>query len=199
MSIKENMQAVKEGLNSEEKFFETVVNVEKYYKKYKLLVWASVIAVVAYFILSAVTASQEETRIKSANEAYSILVNKADDKDALAALKASSPALYDLHKFHEAMKSSDVQTLKALRDSKAFGIADMSKYQYAMLSGDNQALLDYIKGGAIYFKDIALLNAASTYIKQTKLSEAKELLQKIDAQSPFYEQAQTLMHFGIAK
>lgn len=193
------MQAVKEGLNSEEKLFETVVNVEKYYKKYKFLVWASVIAVIAYFVISAVTASQEETRIQNANEAFTKLTQKADDKNALAALKSSSSALYDLHRFHEAMKASDVQVLKTLRDSKSFGIADMSKYQYAMLSGDQKALLAYINGGAIYFKDIAILNAASSYIKQTKLTQAQELLQKIDSKSPFYEQAQTLMHFGIAK
>lgn len=197
--MKENVKTIKDGLNSEEKLFETVVNIEKYYKKYKLIIWAMVIALVAYFIVSAVNASNEEDRIKEANRAFVILSKDAHDAKALTLLEKNSKALYDLHRFHEAMKSADVQTLKSLRSSKAFAIADMAKYQYAMLSGDNKALLKYINGGAIYFKDIAILNAASTYIKQSKLADAKKLLNKIDARSPFFEQAEMLMHFGITK
>ena len=199
MSIKENVGAIKDGLNSEEKLFETVVIVEKFYKKYKLIIWAVAVAVIAYFVISSVNASNEEDRIKQANAAFTVLSEKAHDAKALEALEASSPALYDLHRFREAMKTSDVETLKSLRKSKAFGIADMAKYQYAMLSGDNKALVDYIDGGAVYFKDIAILNAAANYIKQSKLKKAKKLLNKIDSRSPFFEQANTLMHFGITK
>lgn len=199
LSIKENVEAIKDGLSSEEKIFATVVNLEKYYKKYKLIIWATVIAVVAYFIVSAVNASNEEERIEKANIAFTTLSQKGDNPEVLAVLKKNSKALYDLYRFHEAMKHADVQTLKSLRSSKAFAIADMAKYQYAMLSGDNKALLNYINGGAIYFKDIAILNAASTYIKQSKIKEAKKLLNKIDARSPFFEQAEMLMHFGITK
>ena len=199
MSIKDNIGAIKEGLNSEEKIFETVVNLEKYYKKYKLIIWTVVVALVAYFVMSTINASNEEDRIKEANRAFMVLSKDAHNKSALADLQKSSSALYDLHRFHEAMKNSDVETLKDLRKSKAFGIADMSKYQYAMLSGDHKALVKYIDGGAIYFKDIAILNASSTYIKQAKLSDAKKLLNKIDERSPFFEQAKALMHFGITK
>lgn len=199
MSIKENVEAIKDGLNSEEKLFETVVNLEKYYKKYKLIIWAVAAAVIAYFIMSTINASNEEDRIKEANSAFAILNEKAHDEKALDSLKSSSPALFDLHRFREAMKTSDVATLKSLRKSKAFGIADMSKYQYAMLSGDNKALVEYIDGGAVYFKDIAILNAAANYIKQSELKKAKKLLNKIDSRSPFFEQANTLMHFGITK
>jgi hypothetical protein len=199
LSIKENVQAIKEGLSGEEKIFETAVNLEKYYNKYKLYIWGVLIAVIAYIIVSAVNASNEEERIAKANAAFSTLMAKSDDAKALKALKQSSPNLYDLHRFREAMKASDVKTLKELRNSKAFGIADMATYQYAVLSDDHEALEDYVNDGAIYFKDIAILNVASTYIKQTKLKKAKKLLAQIDAQSPFYEQAQMLMHFGIAK
>lgn len=199
LSIKENVEAIKDGLNSEEKLFETVVIVEKFYKKYKLIIWAVAAATIAYFIISSINALSEEDRIKQANAAFTVLSENAHDEKALKTLKSNSKALYDLHRFQEAMKTSDVATLKSLRKSKAFAIADMSKYQYAMLSGDSKALVDYIDGGAVYFKDIAILNAAANYIKQSNLKAAKKLLSQIDSRSPFFEQASTLMHFGITK
>lgn len=199
LSITENIKTLKEGLNSEEKIFETVVNLEKIYKRYKLIIWTLVVAVVAYFIISAVNASVEETRVATANSAYAKLLENKDDATAKTMLKENSPALYDLYTFHEAMTHADIDGLKALRDSKTFAISDMASYQYAMLSGDNKALMNYINNGGIYYKDIALLNAASTLLKQSKIKEAKALLDRIQQDSAFYDQAQTLKHYGVAK
>ncbi len=199
MSIKENVKSIKEGLNSEEKLFATAVNFEKYYKKYKFIIWGVVAAVIAYFVVSSINASSEKERIAKANAAFSALMANSDDTQALETLKQNSSSLYDLHRFREAMNASDVKTLKELRDSKAFGIADMSKYQYAILSGDQVALEDYVNDKPIYFKDIAILNVAANYIKQSRLGDAKKMLVQVDAQSPFYEQARILMHFGVVK
>jgi hypothetical protein len=197
--MKENIGAIKEGLSSEEKFFETVVNLEKIYKKYKFIIWAAGVALVAYFVISAVNSAAEEERIATANSAYATLLEKKGDESAEKTLKAQSPALYDLYRFRTAMINSDLDALKDLRNSKAFGIADMAKYQYAMLSDNSDALLAYINEGGVYYRDIALLNAASTYMKQSKISEAKALLEQVKEGSAFFEQAQTLMHFGVTK
>jgi len=45
LSLKNNIEMVKEELNSEEKFFEKAVITEKFVKKYKNLLIGSVIAI----------------------------------------------------------------------------------------------------------------------------------------------------------
>ena len=42
MSIKENVDYVKEELNSQEKFLESFVKGERFYKKYRTLIFASI-------------------------------------------------------------------------------------------------------------------------------------------------------------
>ena len=46
LSLKENIDMVKQELNSEEKFFEKAVITEKFVKKYKNMMIASVVAIV---------------------------------------------------------------------------------------------------------------------------------------------------------
>ena len=46
MSIKENVDYVKEELNSQEKFLESFVKGERFYKKYRTLIFASIAIIV---------------------------------------------------------------------------------------------------------------------------------------------------------
>ena len=46
MSIKENVDYVKTGLSSEEKFLESFVKGERFFKKYKTLIFAFVIIII---------------------------------------------------------------------------------------------------------------------------------------------------------
>ncbi len=199
MSIKENVKAIKDELSHEEKLFQGTVQLEYFYKKYKMIIWAVVIAVAGYFITSSVVDSQNASRIERANVAFNKLLADADDAQALKTLQSDSKPLYDLYRFQKAIKESDIELLKELRDSKAFGISDMAKYQYAMLSGDQKALKKYIDKDGLYFKDIAILNSAATLLKQSKIKEAHKMLDQIDPQSPFANHAKLLRHYGNAK
>jgi hypothetical protein len=50
MSIKENVDYVKTGLSSEEKFLESFVKSERFFKKYKTLIFAFVIIIIVGII-----------------------------------------------------------------------------------------------------------------------------------------------------
>lgn len=198
MSLKENVSAIKEELSSEEKFFEKMVNFEYFYKKYKVTIWIVIIAIVAYFGTSTTLGMMEESRVESANNAYQTLQEDPNNKEALAALKAKSNKLYDLFQYTQAVEHADLELFKTLSSSKTYMIADMAKYNYAVLSGDDKALKAYVNSG-VYFKDIAIINYAAGLIKQDKVKEAKNLLSRIAENSPLYQQAQMLGHYGITQ
>lgn len=197
MSIKENVNAIKQELNNEEKFFEKVIRLEYFYKKYKLYIWSFVVVVVGFFITTSILDAAKTARIKEANKAFNIVLENPNDQAALSLLKEKSKPLYELYLFQKAANESDIKTLKTLTDSKIFAIADMARYDYALLSEDQKALEHYAKKG-IYFKDIAILKVATTLLKQSKIKKAHQLLGAISQESPFYEQAQLLRHYGVA-
>lgn len=196
MSIKENVDAIKSGLNSEEKLFENVVRFEYLYKKYKMVIWGVVGAVVLWIAASWIMNIQNEHRIETANSMFNKLIIEGEDAATLEMLKEQSRSLYELYTFQKAIQESDIQTLELLVNAKALGIADMARYTLATLSGDGKKLQAYAKEG-VYFQDIARLQLASSYLKQSEFKKAHALLESISKESPFYMQAQALKHFGI--
>lgn len=199
MSLKENVSAVKEQLSSEEKFFEKLINLEYFYKKFKVYIWAAVFVVVAYVGYVIISSYVEQNRIDDANKAYNMLQENPGNQEARTKLQQNSPALYDLFLYSQAVQNSDSKLFEQLKTSKHFAIADMAQYNYAMLNDDKQALNDYIDSNGIYFKDLAILQQAVALVKEDKISQAHDLLQGIGQNSVFYPQAEVLLHYGIAK
>lgn len=196
MSIKENVSAIKQELNSEEKFFEKVIHLEYFYKKYKLYIWTALVIVVGFFVTVSILDAAKTARIQEANKAFNALMKDGEDKNALSLLKDKSKPLYELYLFQKAAKESDVKMLNTLTHAKAFAIADLAQYDYAILSDDQKALEAYTQKG-IYYKDMAMLKVATTLLKQSKFKKAHTLLSAIKQGSPFYEQAKLLSHYGI--
>lgn len=199
MSIKEDVNAIKDELNSEEKFFEKIIKLEFLYKKYRYAIIGGLIALIVYFVATAVIDARNDSRIFDANKAFAALIEEGDSPEQRKLLEKSSRSLYDLYRYQKAVQDADLSALEALKKSKAFGIADMAKYEHAVLSNDGKALQKYIDKKGLYFRDMALLKKASTLLKQSKIKKAHALLAQIDQRSPLFEQAQLLSHYGITK
>ncbi|MDH5464948.1 MAG: hypothetical protein OEW60_04915 [Thiovulaceae bacterium] len=199
MSIKDDMSSIKDELNSEEKFFEKIIKLEFLYKKYRYAIIGGLIALILYFVVTAVLDAQNSSRITDANKAFASLMESGDSDEQRKLLKKHSRELYDLYLYQKAVKDADLSALESLKKSKAFGIADMAKYEHAILSNDGKALQKYIDKKGLYFRDIAILKKASALLKQSEIKKAHKLLGEIDQRSPLFEQAQLLAHFGIVK
>ncbi|KIM10519.1 MAG: hypothetical protein KU37_09430 [Sulfuricurvum sp. PC08-66] len=199
MSIKENVTVIKDELTQEEKFFEKMVNFEYFYKKYRIYIWGLFVAVIAYFSVAYSMEYIEANRIQEANSAYRVLLENPEDSSAQATLASKSQALYDLYLFNQAVKKSDVALFEKLKASTTYAIADMAKYNHAMLSNDTQALKAYIDGNGLFFNDIVRIHLATQMLQAQDISAAHQMLSGIGEKSPFYAQAQLLMHYGIAK
>ena len=197
MSLKQDIEMVKEELNSEEKFFEKAVITEKFVKKYKNLMIGSAIAVIVLVGANIAYTINKQNTLDEANSALTILQKDASSKAALASLKASSPALYDVWTYSQAIANNDLEALKTLKNSKTVLMSDLVAYEIATDTKDVKALQSYsAKNDAIY-KDLATIQEAVILMQESKIEESHSKLSQISIQSPLAQVANALMHYGV--
>ena len=197
MSLKENVEMVREELNSEEKFFESAVKTERFVKKYKTLLISGVVVLVLGIASNAAYKAKVHSEIVDANEALAALEKNVDDKSAQDRLKSLNPDLYDAWQLSVALKSTNAKVLESLKNSKAIAISDIASYQQAVYNRDIKSLEAYsMKPEAIY-KDMALFELAVLLMEDNRADEAHAKLQSITKESPIYKYAKPLMHYGI--
>ncbi len=93
MSLKENVDFVKNELNSEEKFLESFVKIERFYKKNKaLIITAIIVVVVAIIGFSVKNYIDNENKLK-ANIAFNKFLNDVNNQEALKTLEKTNKKL----------------------------------------------------------------------------------------------------------
>jgi hypothetical protein len=186
VSIKDDVKYVKTELSGDEKVLESAFKLETLYKKYKFFVWGIVGAVLLFFVAQTALSSIKQAKLEDANNAFLTLQTKADDTQALATLKESNPALFELYSFSKAAKGQDVKALSSLANSKNTVISDASKYTVAAIE---KKPVD-----SKLYKELALLEEAYLAIQAGDAKSAKAKLELIDERSPLSMVAQLLKH-----
>jgi hypothetical protein len=194
LSLKENIEMVKEELNSEEKFFEKAVVTEKFIKKYKNVIIASVAAVVLFAVANVAYEMNEKSKLESINIAFAKLSANPKDGAALNDIKALSPELHDAWVFSQAVTNKDAQALKSLKDTKALVVSDLAEYEMAM---DEASLQKYASRQDAIFRDLALVQSAVLLLNANKTQEARDVLAKVSKGSSMEKLVGTLMHYGV--
>ncbi|MBV5321480.1 MAG: hypothetical protein JZU62_07330 [Sulfuricurvum sp.] len=197
MSLKENMDALKEELSSEEKFFESAIRTERFVKKYQKPLIATVVA----SLLAAGGAigyqAYTNAKLESSNAAFNLLLANPSDAKAEQTLKNDNPALYDVWKLSRGISQNDVSILEGLKHSEAFGVADIASYEAAAIKGDVASLDQYTKKQGALYKDLALLELAVNAIEKGDAKTANEKLALISAESPITQVSGALAHYGV--
>jgi hypothetical protein len=197
LSLKNDLDMVKEELNSEEKFFEKAVITEKFVKKYKKLMIASVIGVVILISANIAYDINKQNTKDAANSALLELMNDSTNAAALTRLESLSPALHDVWIYSQAVASKDVAALKNLQNSSDVIVSDLASYESAVESKDMATLNSYtLKQNSIY-KDLARIQSAVLLINSGKAEEAQEKLSLISVDSSLAQVAASLMHYGV--
>ena len=197
MSLKNDLDMVKEELNSEEKFFERAVITEKFVKKYKNLMIASVVGIVILISANIAYDINKQNTKDAANVALLELMNDSTDAAALSRLEALSPALRDVWVYSQAVVSKDIVALESLKNSKDIIIGDLASYELAVESKDKATLDSYaLKQNSIY-KDLAHIQSAVLLIESGNTTEAQEKLSLINVDSSLAQVAASLMHYGV--
>jgi hypothetical protein len=189
LSIKDELQYVKEELNSDEKLLESAFKLERIYKKHKIKIWAILVILIGGFGTSASIKAYKEHKLNSANEAYLKLQTSPDDKEALKQLKENNPKLYNLYIYSQAISKKDEKILQELSKVDDKLLLDLTKYHLNILK--NRA------GESKYYKDLSIIEKAYENIKAGKKAKARELLSMIDVKSPLLNIANLLKHLVL--
>jgi hypothetical protein len=197
LSIKNDIEMVKEELNSEEKFFEKAVITEKFVKKYKNLMIGAVVALVVVVGANIAYDINKQNQITEANNALLILSKDSTNSEALLTIKDISPELYDVWIYSNAVAKKDMATIKELRNSSAVMIGDLAKYEMAQDAKDAESLDSYASEQDAVYRDLALVQSAIILMNNSQIEKAHEELAKISAQSSLSKIAAALLHYGI--
>ncbi|MCK9454108.1 MAG: hypothetical protein WCY51_01465 [Sulfurimonas sp.] len=194
MSLKDNMKMVKEELNSEEKFFEKAVMTEKFVKKYKNVMIASVAIIILIVGANIAYDMNQESKISAANNALLKLQTDPEDSASLLELKMVSPNLHDVWLYSQALANDDLETMKSLKNSKALIVSDLAKYETAT---NPASLEEYASKQDAIYRDLALVQSAVILLNENKIDKARAALSKVSKESSLNELVAVLMHYGV--
>ncbi|MCE3040325.1 hypothetical protein [Helicobacter anatolicus] len=192
MSLKQNLEHVKNEFKSDEKIFESAFKIERFFKKYKILLFVLLgvcVVLFAYFQISGII---EENRAKKATEFYNKLLDEPNNQALREGLAKNSEELFLFFELSQAMKSGDEVSLKKLEDSKNVLVAELAKYQNASLQKDLQALANV---QIFSLQELAKLQQAFLLIQNNQVKEAHELLQSIQEDSLLKDVIKILLHY----
>lgn len=193
MSMKENVDFVKDELNSEEKFLESVVKVESFYKKYKALIIGLVsIIVIAVIAISINTYNNEKNTI-AANIAFDKVIADPKDTQALNTLKETNNKLYQVALYLQAKKDGDYP------DTKIPYLKELSEYEKALTNKDVAKLNTLSMQSDFLLKEFAIFNKALVLANEGKYKEAKIALNLIPKSSKASELSLLLQHHLLTK
>lgn len=192
MSIKEDVNYVKNELSNEEKFLENFVKGERFFKKYKTLIIAVVVILIIGLIGFTVKKSIDNSNKHDANIALSQFLENGDEK-ALETLKNKNEKLYEVALFLQAKKDNKIASIELPL------LKELVKFQTATASNNIEELNSLSMQNDFLLKEFALFNKALILVNQGKYEEAKKELSQISQTSKAYELATLLNHYLLTK
>jgi len=191
MSLKQNMNYIKEEISSEEKFFESFFKLEKFYRKYKLIIILSVVGVLTYFIATSTLSYLKEQKNIKANTAYNkVLLNPSDTK-SMDELKQSNAQLFEIAKY----KNEKDNTAK----NDIIYLKQIALYNQAIKDNNIKALDELIIDTNFVLRDYAIFNKALILSSNKEYTKAKASLELISDASGVKQLSDMLKHFLLTK
>lgn len=195
MGTKENIEYIKNELSNEEKFLESVIKAEKFYKKHK----KKIVGILAALVIAGVGYvgydMKAEHDLRVSNEAYQKLLQNPDDKEALQTLQVKNEKLYHLFLYQQAVKNKNKDALQKIATGSDPILADLAKYHVAALDKDSAALDRYAIDSNAILRELAILDESYLMMGQKRIAKAREKLSKIE-KSPATPYALLLGHYG---
>lgn len=193
MSIKENVDYIKEELSSQEKFLENFVKGERFYKKYKTLIFAFIVIVILGGIGLVIKNNIDESNKLKANIAFNKVLENSTDTQALEELKNTNEKLYEVALFLQAKKEN-----KAVEVNIPL-LKELSKYQVALANKNVDELTNLSMQNDFLLKEFAIFNKALLLSNEGKYDDAKATLKLIPQTSKAFELANLLNHYLLTK
>ena len=183
MAIKEDLTEIKNEIDAQEQFLESMIKGERFFKKYKTLL----IAVCAAAIVAAVgfytSKILNENRVEEANLAYSKLILNPNDANALSVLKEKEPSMYALFSLGQMLDKNDTKGISELANLQVHPLI-----KDIILSQTGNANSEILKEYNALLKGFELL-------KENKIKEANDEFNKIALDSQLQTLVKNLKHY----
>lgn len=189
MSMKDNVDYIKDEISTQESFIESFFKLEKFWKKYKKAIIALVATVIVAFGLNSIINYMAQQTKNEANIAFNKVLENPKDEKALATLKEKNKKLYEIALYLENKETKiDVEYLK-----------EIVGYSKALKEENLAELNSMIQNPNFVQKDFAILNMAILQAKDKKYKEARESLKMISKDSSIANLANLLEHYLVTK
>jgi len=199
VGTKDNIEYIKRELTQEEKFLESLLKVERFYKRYKRVllggVAIAVVAVASYLIYE----TKKERDLRLANEALVEVLRHPQNKEALELLRTRAPGLYTLYLYRRAVEERDVKTLKKLASQEDPVVSDLARYHLAAFAKDHEKLRRYLAIPDGIYRDLGLLESGYLYKKEGRIESGDKELASIPKESVVRPFGSLLRHYGVAR
>jgi len=191
MSLKENMDYIKQEISSEEKFFENFFKLEKFWKKYKLIIIVLIVSIIGYFAFTSISTYITEQNNIKANIAYNKLINNPKDKESISILKEKNKTLLDLAIY----KNTKDNTL----NNDIIYLKQIALFNKAIKNNDIKAINSLIMDQDFILRDYAIFNKALILSNNKQYKKAKEALSLINDNSNVKALSNLLAHYLLTK
>jgi hypothetical protein len=199
MSTKENLDFVKKELSQEEKFLETSMKLEGFWKKYKMAIFAVGAFIFMGTALFFTNDYLKERDLLASNEAYVKLLKNPDDKASLELLETKNPKLYDAYVFQMAMRDSNIDKLNSIANKNIDILSSLATLQVALIEKDIDKLNKYSLKDKALIKEYATIQEAFLLIEKEEYKKAQSRLDSIPIDSQVANFSNALKHYLITK
>jgi hypothetical protein len=191
VSIQDELKHVKEELSSDEKLLENAFRLERFYKKYRGIIWSVGVLALLGFGGNAAWQWYQQNKRDTANTAWLALQKDPNNAQALETLKSNNPDLYALYRFSQSVRHRDLKRLEAAANTSDPIIADLARYHAAVL--DNRTVETTL------YHDLSLIEAAWLDLKAGHQTQAHSKLSLVAETSPVAKIAQLLKHYTLKR
>jgi len=193
MSLKENVEYIKNEISTEEKFFEGFFKLEKFWKKYKIIIIATVTAAFVGFVGLNINEYLQTQKAIKANTAFNILLENPNNKEAKVLLKAVNPKLLLIaqHINNNAQNKNNSTDIEFINQ--------IVKFNIAIDKNDLEAINKVVLNPKFLLKEYALFQKALIQTLNKNYADAKETIKLIPENSSVSQLVNKLKHHLLTK
>lgn len=197
MSIKNNLDYIKSEFSNDEKLIENAFKLEILYKRYKKIIFLIGGIIVACVVFFSIKFYYTEHNAVKYSEILVQLSENPNDEALRNDLKNGNEKLYRLFILQQALNTSNIAQLEELSSGNNSDFVDYIASYHLGSFERNATMLKKID--KYNLSDLAKLQEAYLLINENKITDAKNILNKIPQDSSLSESAKMLLHYTILK
>lgn len=194
MSVKNNLDFIKNEFSSDEKIIEKAFKLEILYKRYRHIIIGVLVGVIALVAFLSIKFYITENNAKKSSEILGVLLENPSDIVLRESLQKNNANLYNLFLLKESLDNGNTADLETLSTQNNDLVAYLANYHLGSFERDANILS---KSEEYTLGDFAKIQEAYMLIKDGKANEAKNILSTIPQDSPLNEIVSLISHSSI--